>query len=204
MSSSGNPFASEFMGKMADGGEIRTLNAQTLDEPVTTTIMRDIKMVGTKLKYVLMPAGGGEATLRELRKWDLWGPLLLCMMLAIELSSQARADQGATVFAAVFFIVWCGAGVVTLNAQLLGGKVSFFQSVCVLGYCIFPLNISAVLCLAWSNAVWRGFVVTAGLAWSTRASLVFMSQLVPEQRRWLALYPVVLFYVVIAWMVSVH
>jgi CHASE2 domain-containing sensor protein len=28
---------------------------------------------------------------------------------------------------------------VTLNGQLLGGRLSFFQSVCVLGYSIFPL-----------------------------------------------------------------
>ena len=121
-----------------------------------------------------------------------------------EMSFTAPDGQASLVFAAVFFIVWFGAGVVTLNAQLLGGKISFFQSVCVLGYCIFPLNIAATLCLLWSNHWWRAIVVIIGFIWSTRASLVFMSQLVPAERRFLALYPVGLFYVVIAWMVSVH
>ena len=36
----------------------------------------------------------------------------------------------------------------TLNAKILGGKVSFFQSVCVLGYCIFPINLAAILIAA--------------------------------------------------------
>ena len=50
------------------------------------------------------------------------------------MSFTAPDGQASLVFAAVFFIVWFGAGVVTLNAQLLGGNISFFQSVCVLGY----------------------------------------------------------------------
>eukprot|EP01047_Picozoa_sp_COSAG01_P116065 COSAG01_NODE_44732_length_416_cov_0.671924_1_plen_110_part_01 len=75
----------------------------------------------------------------NIKKWDLWGPLVICMLLAILLSIWSPADQAATVFCAVFGIIWVGAAVVTLNAQLLEGRISFFQSVCVLGYCVFPL-----------------------------------------------------------------
>ena len=53
-------------------------------------------------------------------------------------------DDSGLVFGAVFIVTWCGAAVVTLNAKLLGGSVSFFQSICVLGYCLFPLVISAL------------------------------------------------------------
>ena len=42
-----------------------------------------------------------------------------CSMLSI----TAPAGQTALVFAAVFVIVWVGAAVVTLNAQLLGGTM---------------------------------------------------------------------------------
>jgi uncharacterized membrane protein YhdT len=54
------------------------------------------------------------------------------------------------VFAAVFVIVWFGAAAVTVNAQLLGGTISFFQSVCILGYCVFPLTLSAMGCFIMS------------------------------------------------------
>lgn len=54
---------------------------------------------------------------------DLWGPLLVCLALSIMLSLKAPGDQSALVFAAVFVVVWCGAALVTLNAQLLGGKM---------------------------------------------------------------------------------
>jgi hypothetical protein len=41
--------------------------------------------------------------------------------------------DGGPAFAEVFVIVWLGSLVVTLNTKLLGGHISFFQSVCVLG-----------------------------------------------------------------------
>jgi hypothetical protein len=39
------------------------------------------------------------------------------------LSLTAKEDQSATVFASVFVLVWCGAGIVTANAALLGGNM---------------------------------------------------------------------------------
>ena len=41
-------------------------------------------MIGYKLKYVLLPKFREEGG-KELRNWDLWGPLLLCLLLALTL-----------------------------------------------------------------------------------------------------------------------
>ena len=71
----------------------------------------------------------------------------MCLLLSSILSATAPGDSASLVFAAVFVIVWCGAAAVTINAQLLGGTISFFQSVCILGYCVFPLTISSIICL---------------------------------------------------------
>ena len=46
---------------------------------------------------------------------------------------------------AILFIVFLGAIVVTFNLRVLGGTVSFFQSVSILGYCIGPLFIALVV-----------------------------------------------------------
>jgi len=178
-------------------------NLMTLDEPVLETVRRDLRRIAVKVRYVMMPSSTSEETISELKNWDLWGPLLLCLVLSVMLSYAAPSDQASTAFASVFVIVWCGAFVVTLNAQFLGGKISNFQSVCVLGYCVFPLVLSAILCSIWGNPIWKAIVVLFGLAWSTRASVVFMGQLVPVEKRILATYPVVLFYIVIGWMVFV-
>ncbi len=39
-------------------------------------------MIWFKLKYVLNPKMKAESA-KELRKWDIWGPLLLCLLLAV-------------------------------------------------------------------------------------------------------------------------
>ena len=137
----------------------------TLDEPVSVTIMRDVRMVGNKMMCVLNPR---KANIQTLKDWDLWGPLILCLMLATLLSWFAPYDQASLVFASVFVIICCGAAVVTVNALLLGGDISFFQSVCVLGYCIFPLVVAAFVCILWTNTVFQIIVVTVAFVWSTR------------------------------------
>eukprot|EP00003_Mantamonas_plastica_P024571 TRINITY_DN459_c0_g1_i1.p1 TRINITY_DN459_c0_g1~~TRINITY_DN459_c0_g1_i1.p1 ORF type:complete len:256 (+),score=76.55 TRINITY_DN459_c0_g1_i1:23-769(+) len=119
----------------------------TLDEPVSETLKRDFKRIGVKLWHVLYPKTTSYAVLRDCKSptripsrkthahflcfscrfslvsGDLWGPLLLCLMLAIMLSSTSREDQQETVFASVFVIVWVGAAVVTVNGVLLGGNL---------------------------------------------------------------------------------
>ena len=184
--------------------------ATTLDEDVQTTLMRDLRQVAEKLKVVLLPLGQDSSSnvIEKLREWDLWGPLLVCLILSSTLGITAPSEKASMVFAAVFVIVWCGAAAVTVNAQLLGGTISFFQSVCILGYCVFPLTISAVVCMFFSfivsNIFFKLLVVGVGFVWSTRASVVFMQSVIKEERRLLVVFPVFLFYTFIGWMIVVN
>ncbi|ETW06857.1 hypothetical protein H310_02990 [Aphanomyces invadans] len=195
---------------MADqvSGSIYQKTETTLDEPVSETILRDVRLVGSKLKVVLMPKNTSDQTLHALRDWDLWGPLLVCLTLSIMLSITAPTNQSAMVFTGVFVVVWAGAAVVTVNAQLLGSTISFFQSICVLGYCVFPLVIATLINTIFrlvylGHVTVRLVVVAVGFLWSTRASVVFMSQLVPPKRKALTIYPVLLFYLFIGWMILI-
>ena len=101
--------------------------------------------------------------------------------------------------------------IVTLNTKLLGGNISFFQSVCVLGYCLLPLVLSLVLCrlvlLATQNTflvIIRCIIVLAGFVWSTLASMTFLGDCQPPSRKLLAVYPMFLFYLIVGWMVISH
>ncbi|KAI9521965.1 Yip1 member 6 [Dissostichus eleginoides] len=178
----------------------------TLDEPVKETILRDLRAVGSKFIHVLYPKRSSVL----LRDWDLWGPLLLCVTLALLLQGGAadKEDQGGPQFAEVFVIVWFGSIIITLNSKLLGGTISFFQSLCVLGYCIMPLTAAMAVCrivlVGGSGTVSfivRLVVVTASFGWSTFASTAFLADNQPPGRKSLVVYPVFLFYFVIGWMV---
>ena len=56
-----------------------------------------------------------------------------------------ESDDKGKSFGVLFMIMWGGAFVVTVNTKLLGGHISFFQCVCVLGYCVFPIVVAAAL-----------------------------------------------------------
>lgn len=181
----------------------------TLDEKVSETILRDVRQVASKLKVVLLPKEQQEDVLKKLREWDLWGPLIICLTLSIMLSITAPDDQRALVFAGVFVFVFAGAAIVTLNAQLLGGTISFFQSVCILGYCVFPLDVACFICLIFKaflsyTILIRTIIVVVGFVWSTRASVVFIGQIIRPERKLLAVYPVFFFYTFISWLVLIQ
>lgn len=173
----------------------------TLDEPVVDTINRDLKAIGRKMLMVVVPCWAGPG--KELRDWDLWGPLLLCLLLAVTLGSSAQNEQSGLVFAAVFVIVWVGSAVVTLNASFLGANVSFFQTVCVMGYCLAPMVLGGFLnktfSLFWLNLA----ISTAAFLWSTWASLRFFRGTVKPEREAIVVYPLALFYFFLAWMMTV-
>lgn len=68
-----------------------------------------------------------------LRDWDLWGPLIFCLLLSLLLSFNARPDQKDLVFSGVFALVWIGEAVVTLQIKLLGGNMWVFRKHALIG-----------------------------------------------------------------------
>ncbi|KAJ3659288.1 hypothetical protein Zmor_010984 [Zophobas morio] len=182
----------------------------TLDEPIRDTILRDLKAVGVKFAHVLFPKE--KKTL--LKEWDLWGPLMLCTFMAMVLQGSSTVDNsndGGPEFAEVFVIVWIGSMVVTLNSKLLGGNISFFQSICVLGYCLLPTTLALIVCriiLMVEQTPMLFFlrftVSMIGFAWATYASMVFLGDSQKPGRKVLAVYPIFLFYFIISWLVISH
>jgi len=184
--------------------ETRYSGIDTLDEPVTTTMARDLLSIYSKLVQVLYPrrSGSGREVLRD---WDLWGPLVLCLLLGIMLSVNAQPDQALGTFTGVVVIVSVGSLVVTVQAKLLGGRVSFFQALCVLGYCVAPLDVAALIS-CFVRVIWvRAPVALAAWAWCIWASVNFLDGTKIEQQRiLLAVYPLLLFYFILAWMILIQ
>ena len=184
----------------------------SLDEPISITIKRELQSVWKKLMYVIHPRSVQEAG-AGLRDWELWGPLILCISLSLllyfsknggaaagGLSSSDFQEERRFAFVLVYMFLMLGSSIVTLNAQLLGSRLSFFQCVCVLGYCLFPLTAAAAANLLFLNAPrgFRLFTVLPALAWAGRVASAFLQPLTDIKRRILVVYPVILFYVAVS------
>ncbi|KAK2412587.1 Integral membrane Yip1 family protein [Trifolium repens] len=165
----------------------------TLTEPVWDTVKRDLSRIVSNLKLVVFPNPNRDDPGKALRDWDLWGPFFFIVFLGLTLSWSASVKK-SEVFAVAFALLAAGAVILTLNVLLLGGHIIFFQSLSLLGYCLFPLDVGALVCMLKNNVIVKVVVVCVTLAWSSWAAYPFMSSAVNPRRKALALYPVFLIY----------
>ncbi|KAF8400327.1 hypothetical protein HHK36_013624 [Tetracentron sinense] len=172
----------------------------TLTEPVWDTVKRDLSRIVSNLKLVVFPNPNREDPGKALRDWDLWGPFFFIVFLGLTLSWSASVKK-SEVFAVAFALLAAGAIILTLNVLLLGGHIIFFQSLSLLGYCLFPLDIGALICMLKDNVIVKVIVVSVTLAWSSWAAYPFMSSAVNPRRKALALYPVLLMYVSVGFLI---
>ncbi|KAK7265273.1 hypothetical protein RJT34_32891 [Clitoria ternatea] len=172
----------------------------TLTEPVWDTVKRDLSRIVSNLKLVVFPNPFREDPGKALRDWDLWGPFFFIVFLGLTLSWSASVKK-SEVFAVAFALLAAGAVILTLNVLLLGGHIIFFQSLSLLGYCLFPLDVGALICMLKDNVIMKVVVVCVTLAWSSWAAYPFMSSAVNPRRKALALYPVFLMYVSVGFLI---
>ena len=172
----------------------------TLNEPIITTINRDLLLIYTKIKYVVNPFIQRERKNTQIRQWDLWGPLVLNITLAITLSFNTKEKSQMTTL--IFVIFWLGGVILFLNANFLGVKTSIFQMLCLLGYCLFPLNLAAIIVTIFNlNDIFRLIIVILNLVWSIYSSSDYLKIMINPDQRYLVLYPCILFYLYISWFI---
>ena len=97
----------------------------------------------TKLQVVLLPKSNIENS-SFIKDWDLWGPLVICVLLSI-IIGYGKDQNAGLLLVITFVVIWIGGLIVTLNAQFLGSKLLLFQSVCLIGYCVFPFVVFGLL-----------------------------------------------------------
>ena len=168
----------------------------TLDEPVLTSLKRDLFLIYNKLKHVITPRLSAHK-IEELYNWDLWGPLIFCFLLSISLSNQ---NNESSTFVLIFSIFWIGGLIVTFNGQFLGANIGICQMICLLGYCSFPITLGGMIIgffnitKGWMKCV----IVFVAFLWSCLASVGFVSALVPREKELITNIPVVLFFVALS------
>ncbi|KAF2019422.1 Yip1-domain-containing protein [Aaosphaeria arxii CBS 175.79] len=142
---------------------------------------------------VILQGGMSEG----LRDWDLWGPLIFCLLLSLFLSrGRAQDSQKDLVFSGVFAMVWIGEAVVTLQIKLLGGNIAFFQSISIIGYTLFPLVIASALSAVGLHPIPRIPIYLVLVAWSLAAGISIMGGSgVVRNRVGIAVYPLFVFYI---------
>ena len=173
-----------------------SISKMTLDEPVLTSLKRDLFLIYNKLKHVITPRFSSHK-IEELYNWDLWGPLIFCFLLAISLSND---NNESSTFVLIFSIFWIGGLIITFNGQFLGANIGICQMICLLGYCSFPITLSGIIIgffgvkISWIKC----FLVFFTFLWSCLASVGFINALVSRDKELITLIPIILFFATLA------
>lgn len=116
----------------------------------------------------------------------------------------------STTFMVLLFAVFMGGIIVTFNIKILGGKISYFQSVSILGYCICPIFIALIILQVLkffqiNNSLLRLIFIVVATVWAILGKYVinlaarsFIGVNLPEHKKFVGLYPIIVFYFFIA------
>jgi hypothetical protein len=177
---------------------------QTLDEPIITTIRRDLSSMGQKLMYALMPNSSKNLLMTD---WDWWAHLVFSTYIGIMLQDSGTGNQ----FTQVFLLAWIGTGIITYNFAFSTANISAFQCVSVLGYCLGPLAIVVTLfrliqLLQISNSIiFIYLILSAGAAaWASLASTKILGSTIQMEKKIMLLGPIMIFYTCIAILILYH
>ena len=136
--------------------------------------------------------------------------MIVCYVLALILSIRSGSatlddDYSSYIFSVVFAVFWFGAIIVSLNTKFLGGNLSIPQSICVIGYCVFPIFLGTVITtictsIMSSLAIWVGvpLMIVCDI-WACIASFSFLRNAIELKKRPLADYPIILFFTLFSW-----
>ena len=163
----------------------------TLNEPIISTLKRDLLNIWYKMTFVLNPFADQRKKNYHIAQWDLWGPLIFTTIFSLTTSIEA----GEFEFVLVFAVFWLGTVMIYFNGIMIGITLSFCSYGCLLGYSLVPLVIASIPFSIFDfNIVIKFLMVLVFGVWSMYVSLRFMKAKVKMEKMFLVMYPICLFY----------
>jgi len=175
----------------SNNGEYNTLN-----ESILISLKREFMRILYKLFYAIIPRFSANKD-TNLKQWDLFGPLFFTIFLSYFLNASKDTEQMSKTFIIVFCLMWIGGSIVTINVILLGSHITLFQSLSILGYCIFPILLASMINYFFKNLFKFGIKVAIAFGayiWCCFSSVSFMSDVLGQEKKGLGLFPIFLFY----------
>lgn len=179
----------------------------TLDEPISTTIKRDLLLIYKKIYYLVSNNEKGSDRINDLQmlhNWELWGPSLFLLTLSMCLYLKAPSESKDNIFSTIYFISVYGGISATVNTLILSTKPSFFAIISLIGYCIFPLAVTSLISLFFPYFFIMLVFVTISNVYIFRIIANLVGNITPEEKRFVVFYPISLFFIAITFLILIH
>lgn len=160
------------------------------DRPLLEELGIDFRRILNTSRRAVVP--GFSASIEVFAEADLAGPLVFVLLLGVFLLMASKVHFG---YIYGLGVVGCGGMFVVLNL-MSERDLSFDKVVSILGYCLFPNVVLALIGVFVSLRAGIGFAISiAAVLWSTFAATRSLeSTFSLKQQRYLVAYPVFLLY----------
>jgi len=187
-------FAGQFLEKKGYGW---LLEDEDEDEEEQRPLLEELDInpgdIFIKIKAALIPIGKTTSQDRTAIRDnpDFWGPMGVVLLYAmLSMVGQFRVVSW-------ILTIWIfGSLLVFLLARVLGGEVSYSQTLSVVGYSVLPLILTGLLLPLFSGWYYPSLIIMLhGVVWAAygAASLIAIEEL--AKKRILLIYPIFLLYV---------
>ena len=111
----------------------------TLNESVSQTICRDLKMIMLRT-YQVVWIFGRPSNPEVYEQWDIFGPLFYSLVLGIisYFTYKSKGVGADWVLPTIICIIFIIGFILAVNMALLGAKANIMGTISLLGYCVAP------------------------------------------------------------------
>ncbi|KAL5464156.1 hypothetical protein EMCRGX_G033125 [Ephydatia muelleri] len=162
------------------------------NKPLLEELDIDPRDIYYKIRCVLLPLSSLGLNRNVIRdNPDFWGPLFVVLTFAlVSIYGQFKVVSWV-------ITIWIfGSALTFVLARVLGGEVTYSQTLGVVGYSLLPLVVVAPFVSVFHSIVWIGFLIKCvGVIWAAYSAGSLLAQEELRHKKPLLLYPVFLLYV---------
>eukprot|EP00735_Rhodelphis_limneticus_P003289 TRINITY_DN14746_c0_g1::TRINITY_DN14746_c0_g1_i1::g.30173::m.30173 TRINITY_DN14746_c0_g1::TRINITY_DN14746_c0_g1_i1::g.30173 ORF type:complete len:263 (+),score=49.51,sp/Q9BSR8/YIPF4_HUMAN/46.70/1e-61,Yip1/PF04893.12/2.3e+03,Yip1/PF04893.12/5e-07,DUF1282/PF06930.7/0.032,PgaD/PF13994.1/5.5 TRINITY_DN14746_c0_g1_i1:90-791(+) len=167
--------------------------SELVSKPILEELEIDIPDILRKVRCVLIPNQANQTALQTTVKQgdDFWGPFFVCLLY-----STLLVWGQLSVFSWVLLIWLCGSLIIFLLVRVLGGDVSYTQTLAAVGYSLLPLVAIIPLLFVFAKFSWVSFLLkSCASGWASYSCFRLLESEGIQSKRLLVMYPVALLYV---------
>lgn len=154
---------------------------------------------------------GGKNNTEVYEQWDIFGPLFYALLMAITVFFAHNLKGADYIIPTIIIFMFLGGAMVGLNSILIGGSMSVMGAMCLLGYSTAPLAFGALaICIVnlFNIVTWVQRIIVLAVSiplavWSMFATYGFFKGSLIPGKRFMGIFPVFFFYVVLCMFVIV-
>jgi protein YIPF6 len=127
------------------------------------------------------------------------------LLLTALIGLASGSETINSLFGAIYTVIFGGSVIIAVNSYLVGCPGSIFMTASMIGYCLAPFIVAAIVNLLLKKVItFLGVFIICWVCyfWCLKSTLVFAEAMAKPKRKWMVMYPIMLYYLFFVFFIS--